>query len=131
MGEKVLVDSQIADSVELIKHLDSTGSPPSAAFWYYYEDADDWRLVLAGESLDQHLQKNEHVAYKLIAEAISTKEIVSISVSDIKLMQRADPLVKTLRFLMNTGPAGIARAHLTNTTINGIFIQEILILRSS
>ena len=131
MGEKALVDSQIADSVELIQYLDSTGSPPSSVFWYYYEDADDWRLVLAGESLDQHLPKNEHIAYKIIAEAISEKEIASISVSDIKLMRRDDPLVKTVRFLIGTGPTGVTKAHFTNTTINGIFIQEMLILRSS
>lgn len=131
MGEKALVDSQVADSVELIQYLDSIGSAPSSAFWYYFGDADDWRLVLAGESFDQHLPKNEYIAYKIIAESISAKEIASISVSDIKLMRRDDPIVKTLRFLIGTSPTVIAKAHLTNTTINGIFIQEMLILRSS
>ena len=38
MGEKTLVESQIADSIELIKHLDASGYQPSLGVWYYYDD---------------------------------------------------------------------------------------------
>ena len=47
MGEKALVESLISDAVALITKLDETGTSPTFAAWYYYADADDWRLLIA------------------------------------------------------------------------------------
>lgn len=131
MGEKPLVESLITDSIELIKGLDKLGSNPDLAAWYFYEDAGDWRLIFAGSYFDQYLPKQEALAYQKVLEAISNKELQSLSISLIKLVRTDDALPKAMSFLIGTPPDGFVQASFVDTTLNGIFIKEMLILRSA
>lgn len=131
MGEKTLVESRISDSIELIKQLDSSGYQPSVAVWYYYGDADEWRLILVGEKFDQHLPKQELLAYQAIAKAINEKNLVTINISEVKIIKSDEPLAKTLRSIVKTEPTGITGMHFSDTTISGVFINEMIILRSA
>ena len=131
MGEEALVESQVADGVELIKRLDADGAAPTLAAWYFYDDAGEWRLVLAGASFDELLPSQEPFAYRKVAEALARTNVSSLSVSDVKLVSTQSPLPKTIRFLISTPPTGFVRAHFTSNFINGIFIKEMLVLRSA
>jgi hypothetical protein len=131
MGETALVEGKVADAIQLIQKLDASGNGPSMAIWYFYDDADEWRLLIAGPTFDALLPKQEAVAYRKLVEAISGLSLSSLSVSDLKLMETKAPLAQSLRRLVGTGPTGIARAHFTNTTLNGIFIKEMIIMRSA
>jgi len=101
------------------------------AIWYFYDDADEWRLLLAGPAFDALLPKQEAIAYRKLAEAMSSLSLPSLGVSDLKLIETKSPLAQSLRRLVGTGPQGIVRAHFTNTTLNGIFIKEMIIMRSA
>jgi hypothetical protein len=131
MGEKALVESQVADAARLLAALDAAGAPPTLAAWYFYEDIDEWRLIIAGPTYDALLPKQEPVAYKKLAETLSAAALGSISISDLKLLQTSSPLVQALRFLVRTPPNAATRAHFTNTTLNGIFMKEMIIMRSA
>lgn len=131
MAEKALVETQIDDSVALIQRLDIDGYPPAFAAWYFYDDAEEWRLIIAGNEIDSMLVKQEPMAYRKIIDAMSAISLASLAVSDIKLVRTDGPLPKALKSLIGTGPTGIVRAHCTNTTLNGIFIKEMVILRSA
>ena len=131
MGEKALVENQIADAIKLIQKLDADGRAPTLAAWYYYDDADEWRLLIAGSTFDALLPKQEAVAYKYLVETMASLSLSSLTISDLKLVGTKSSLPQALRFLIRTGPDGIVRAHFTNTTLNGIFIKEMIILRST
>jgi hypothetical protein len=131
MGEKALVETLISDAVALIKRLDDLGVSPTFAAWYYYDDADEWRLLLASPALDALLPKQEAVAYRKIIEALSSTSPAALSGSDLKVVATDYPLLQALKFLLKTGPQGIARAHFTDCTVNGIFVKEMVILRSA
>ena len=131
MGETALVESQISDAVALVQKLDARGDSPSLAAWYFYDDANEWRLIMAGPSFDSALQKQEPIAYQKIVEAMAKLSLLAISVSDIKLVNSKSPLVSAIRMMIGTDPKGIARAHFIATTINGIFIKEMIVLRSA
>lgn len=131
MGEKTLVESKIPDATRLIQKLDADGSSPSLAAWYFYDDADEWRLLIAGPAFDALLPKHEPVAYRKLVEAMASLSLASLSVSDLKLVSTNSPLPRALRLLIRTGPIGVAQAHFTNTTLNGIFMKEMFILRSA
>ena len=73
MGEEALVESQISDSVSLIKSLEDDGDKPSTAIWYYFPDVAEWRLLLAGQSFDALLPKDESLAYQKIAHALERR----------------------------------------------------------
>ena len=130
MGEKTLVESQIADSVALIQKLDSRGDTATMAVWYFYDDADEWRFLIAGPSFDALLPKQEPVAYRKIAEAMTASNLSSLTISEIKVVESQSALPKAIRLIVRTDPKGIVRAHFTDTTLNGIFIKEMIILRS-
>jgi len=131
MGETVLVEAKVNDAIQLIQKLDAGGDAPSMAVWYFYDDADEWRLLIAGPTFDALLPKQEPVAYKKLVEALVSLSLSSLSISDLKVVETKSPLAQSLRHLIRTGPTGITRAQFTNTTLNRIFIKEMIILRSA
>jgi hypothetical protein len=131
MGEKALVETQVTDAVELIRKLDDVGAPPNLAVWYFYDDAGDWRLIIAGPEFDALLPNKEAVAYRKVVDAMASLSLSSLTVSDVKLVHSQSPLSRALRSLIRTPPNGIVRAHFADTTLNGIFIKEMVILRSA
>jgi hypothetical protein len=131
MGDKALVENQIADAIKLIQKLDADGRAPSLAAWYYYDDADEWRLLIAGSTFDVSSPKDEVVAYKYLVETMASLSLSSLTISDLKLVSTKSPLRQALRLLIGTGPDGIVQVHCTNSTVNGIFIKEMVILRSA
>lgn len=131
MAEAAMVEGLIEDSIELIKKLDEGNYKPSKVIWYYYDDVDSWRLIISGDKFDKLLPKQEPHAYKIIAEAVNAKNLSSLSISEVKLMKGDDPLLGTLGFLVGTGPDNIIRANFSDTTLNGIFIKDMIIMRSA
>ena len=131
MAEEALVESQIADSVSLVKTLDAEKTTPSYAAWNYFADAGEWRLLLAGPTFDALLPKQESNAYQKVAEALGKAQVTSLGIGEIKLVRTDYPLVQATRIMMGTGPDAIVRAHFKDNSINGIFIKEMLLLRSS
>jgi len=131
MGEKTLVESKIPDTIRLVEKLDIDGNSPSLVVWYFYDDVDEWRLVIAGSIFDALLPKQESIAYKKIIEAIASLSLSSLSISDLKLISTNSPLPQALRFIIRTDPKGISQAHFTDTTLNGIFMKEFFVLRSA
>lgn len=130
MAEKALVDSQLIDSQALLRSLDETVLKPALVAWYYYDDIDDWRLILCGKDIDAFLPGKEALAYKTVAEQLTTLNS-GLLVSDVKFLSTKAPLISALGFIIGTGPNDISNAHLSNTTFNGIFIKDAVILRSA
>jgi hypothetical protein len=131
MGETAMVESQIVEAISLVQKLDARGDSPTMAAWYLYDDANEWRLIIAGPTFDAVLQKQEPIAYQKIVEAMSELNLTTLAISDVKLVGTKSPLPGTIRLMIGTGPQGITRAHCTANTINGIFIKEMFVLRSA
>ena len=132
MGENALVESKISEGILLIKQLDEDDNSPSFATWYFYADVNEWRLIIAGPKFDELLPKKEPIAYKKIIESMSKLSLESLSVSDIKLVPTTSPLPLAIRTLIRTAdPTGFSQAHFIDTTLNGIFMKELIISRST
>ena len=131
MAENTLVEGLWADSVELIKKLDEGEYSPTLAVWYFYADAEQWRLLIGGPAYDALLPKQEPLAYQRISEAISSCDLTTLSISLVKLVKLDAPLAKALKFLVGTGEKGLVQATFSNTTLNGIFIKDMVVMRSA
>lgn len=131
MGEETLVEGLFEDSSNLVKKLDSDGNAPVFVVWYFYEDANEWRLLVGGPPFDQLLPKEEPLAYQTISEAISELDLSTLSISLVKLVKMDEPLPKAVKFLIRTGADSTMDAHFMNTTLNGIFIKEMFVMRSA
>jgi hypothetical protein len=115
----------------LVERLDQEHTGPTAALWYFYDDADEWRLLLASPEFDKLLPKQEPVAYRNVIETIGALHLASLGPSDLRIVPTAYPLLDSLKRLIKTGPNAITRAYFTNTTINRIFVKDMVVLRST
>jgi hypothetical protein len=131
MGEKALVESQISDSIELVRKLDEVAASPNFAVWYFFHDAEDWRLLIAGPKFDGLLKKSGSLAYHLVAEAMNKMPLSSISIADIKLVPSDSVLPKTVGIMIQTPANALMRAHFTDNFVNGVFLKEMFVLRSA
>ncbi|HVC21110.1 MAG TPA: hypothetical protein VNE16_13610 [Vicinamibacterales bacterium] len=131
MAEETLVESLITDSVKLVEALDRQGDGPSNALWYFFSDAEQWRLLIAGSTFDQLLPKDEAQAYKKIATAIDEADIDSLTIADVKLVRTDDTLLVATKFALRTPSDRVVRAHFRDNTFNGIFVKEMLVLRAA
>jgi hypothetical protein len=133
MGENALVESQITDAIALIQRLDSQGDAPTLAAWYYYDDAAEWHLLIGGPTFDTLLKNRQQqpLAYRKIAEAMAQITPSALTMSDIKIVDSQAALPRAIRLLIGTAPNGIVRAHFTDNMLNGIFIKEMIVLRSA
>ncbi len=130
MGETALVDPFVADAISLVKQLDEGPNSPTFVAWYYYDEADEWRLLIASPSLDPLLQKQEAVAYQKVIVALSQTSPFALSVSDLKIVPTSYPLVQALGTLVKTGTQGTSRFQFRDCMIGGVFIKDVTILRS-
>jgi hypothetical protein len=130
MGETALVVSYIAAAKALVQQLETDGITPSHVLWYFFENTDDWKLLLAGKYFDSLLPKQEASAYLAVVKAHIKLSDVELPLSAIQLVKTDDPIVKAAELLMKTGDA-LTVARFGNTLINGIFIKEMFIMRSN
>lgn len=131
MGEEALVDSKVTDTAALIRALESHNHRPTMAVWHYFTDANDWRLLIAGPSFDPMLPKDESRAYQVVAEALKQSKPASLWISDVKVLKTDNDLLDVVRTLIRTDPSGVIRAHFQDNTVNGVFLKDILVMRSS
>ncbi len=130
MGEKLLVDGLTEDTKSLIANLDESQKKCSLVAWYYYPDSDEWKLLLAGQWLDDLLPNQEAIAYQKIAQAIKDSSLNSLSISFIRLLKRTDHIAEAISMLIGTDMGPLGHMHFTGTSLNGIYIDEMLIMRS-
>jgi len=129
MDQAVLVEQKQSEGERLVRALDGAGLPPSAAFWFYYPEADLWNLILAGSQFSA--SKGAPIdPYRKIAGVTSQLKppATAVSIADIRTVEEGDPIVIALRTMVHTG-ADISSIRLTNNFINGIHIADALVYR--
>lgn len=126
-----LVDDQIHDAGTLVKQLDADGLSPTLAVWHYSYDTYGWRLLIASPSIDTLLSASGLAAYKRVVDALKSAGPLSLGVADIKLVRTDVDLARAIGSLIETEPDGTASARFSNTTLDGIFIPEMVVLRSA
>ena len=131
MAEDTLVESLVTDAHQLVAELDRLGDVPTNVLWYFYSDAEEWRLLVAGRSFDQLLPKDEGKAYQRIARAIDSARLDSLTIADVKLVRTDDALLSATKGAIKTPPDQVVRAHFRDCTFNGIFVKEMLVLRAA
>ena len=131
MAEETLVESLIADSIKLVQQFDAQGDNPTNVLWYFYSDAEEWRLLVAGPSFDGLLPKDEAQAYQRVAKALASLELDSLTIADVKIVRTDDTLLSATKFVLKTPPTGVVRAHFRDNTFNGVFVKEMLVLRAA
>ena len=127
MVAMTLTKEMIEEGAALVRKLDESGVQPDAAFWFYFPDVQQWKLVLAEIKLGE---KGPRQIYKKIQQVISADQMdmPDLALDDITLAKPDAPIVGLLRHVIHTGP-GIGGIRFTNNVVNGTVIDDAYIYR--
>lgn len=131
MAEETLVESLIEDSINLVKQLDAQGDTPTKVLWYFYADAEEWKLLVAGPAFDRFLPKDEAPVYQKIAQALAKTQLDSLTIADVKVVRTDDDLLSATKYVLKTAPTSVVRARFRDNTFNGVFVRDMLVLRAA
>lgn len=97
MVEDSLVDRKIAKGERFLKALDAAGVPVDAALWFYFDEAEAWRLVVSTPIVDE---KGMFAAYQAFDEATEAADPpIDFDLGELRAASRKDPIIKALRGL--------------------------------
>lgn len=127
MVETVLTKEMIDSGAKLIHKLDERSVRPDAAFWFYFPDIQEWKLVLAEVKVEKEGTKE---VYREIQKVLSkfSQDIGDLSLDNIAVSKMDAPIVSLLRIAIHTGP-GISGIRFKNNVINGTVIEDAYIYR--
>lgn len=127
MVESTLTKEMIASGKALVSKLDDSGVQPDAAFWFYFPDIKEWKLVLAEVKVGS---SGPTRVYQDIQKIISqfSDELGELSLNHITLTKPDAPIVKLLQVGIRTGDE-ISGIRFTNNVINGVVIEDAYIYR--
>ena len=95
--------------------------PVSASFWYYFPDAEEWRLVVATSLFES---QGPRTTYSRIQKAIKHAGLTEqLPVYRVAAMSPNDSLIKLMRLAVRTGP-GITGIRFTGNAINNVLIED-------
>ena len=117
-----LVDAGAA----LIAALDAAGAGPDVAFWLWFRDVDDWRLLLAEGRLLQH---GSRIAYGRIRRMLADPDSdLSLEPDLVGVATGEAPAVAVLRSAISTGP-GIHDVRIRDNVLNGVRVRRAYVYR--
>mgnify|MGYP006298722171 CR=1 FL=1 len=124
-----LSDSMIKAGAKLVERLDLEKSQVKSAFWLYISDEKIWKLIIASPLVDS---EGPRKFYKRIVTANESaeKDEDIISLNDIGVTNTSDQIVQLLKIAIGTGD-GMSGIRFSRNTINGVFIEDCYIYRSS
>ena len=134
MAQDVLVTQSLTDPMieagaKLIERLDATDSDVRSAFWLYSSDTQTWKLVIASPLVDE---KGPRDYYKRIIDAnmLASTEEQTLSINDVRVVGTKHHMHQLLASAFGDTPSVFGR-RLTGNTINGVFIEDAHLYRST
>jgi len=124
-----LTDEMIETGALLTQKLDDLGFPIAVAMWFFMPDINEWRLLFASPKLST---TGPREVYKQIEEGRKAlgAQAERLPLSVISLMDTNHQLVKLVQVALHTG-SGVSRVRFSKNVINGHFIDDALIYRST
>lgn len=126
MDKKTLVNIDIEEGKKLLEQLDRSNMKISCALWYYVQDIEEWRLILATDLVDTFGPKKAYT--NLLAQINKDAISIDIPFEAISLISPNDPLIKLFKFAIITGP-GISGIRFSGNVINGVLIKDSYLYR--
>ena len=135
MAKDTLVTGDFSDAMRdagalLLQSLDGDAAGVRSAFWMYFPDLKTWKFIIASEKVDM---EGPREFYKRVIKAnrnAKAHEYI-ISLNDIGVSNLKNPIVILIGFVIGTPENAIAGIRFSRSTINGTFIEDAYIYRSS
>ena len=126
MVTSTLTEEKIKAGENLVREADSLKMNINAALWLYFQEQEDWKLMISIKGLDKLGPKSTYNKLQKLISKVHIKE--QISLSEIALIKPQAPMLDLLRTMVRTGP-GISGIRFTGNVINGQLIPDAYIYR--
>ena len=133
MAKDILVPDMLSEQMikagaKLVERLDVDKSEVKSAFWLFFQEERLWKLIIASTLVASEGPRN---FYKRVVSANqqADEEESVLSLNDISVTGVDHQIVQLLR-LIGTG-IGISGIRFSRNSINGVFIEDAYIYRSS
>ena len=125
MAAAILVDSDVEMGRELLRSLDETKFPVTAAAWIFFPDIEEWRLVIRTPKAEKNLQQ------ALLELAVSLDERGDLrrrlDLSRVRLVPPKDKLLAAMGSVVRV--EGTSDIRFTRNVINGVVVDDALTYR--
>jgi hypothetical protein len=133
MDRTALVELVIGIDIEggkrLLKALDEAGINVPGAFWLYFPEAEEWRLVFV---MPKVKREGSLKAYRLIDNELRKLDSIADMLSlHITVRDSNDDLIKAMRKAIKTEPDAIDDIFWDKRVVNGVYIDGAYIYRMS
>lgn len=113
----------------LIAYLDAGAALPiNSALWMFRPEIGTYRLVLATPAVRVTGRKH---AYKRVQAALQRTETPALLLSDVEVVDSADPMINLLKIAIRTPPKALAGINFVGNVINGASFPDSYIYRVS
>lgn len=120
-----LTETQIASGKELIEAAERKGIHITAAFWFYFDNGESWKLVLSTKKI---VQDGPRETYEKIQKVLKSSSTITLTLSEISLLKPKAPLLVLMRSVIKTGP-GISGIRFTGNVVNSQLIPDAYVYR--
>jgi hypothetical protein len=123
--DKSVCQYLVSSGSRLVQILDATSAQPEFAMWVLNSESEAWKLWI--------VPKNEKLDYRDFYGVVSrsmtlnSQALFGLDISSVELVDRKNPAVKSLSRSFQI-PNG--NVHLSNSSFNGFYLPEGIILRS-
>lgn len=115
-----LTEGDIEFGKQVTEQLKAKDFPIDGAFWLYDEEAEDWRLVIATNLVDQ---RGPQEAYNLLTHTVPFRERSYFRSANITLMSPQNPIFVALKKTFAAGRSAEGQ-RLQHQLVNGVLITD-------
>jgi len=131
MAAPELVEQDIKDGETLVRRLDRDDFAVTAAFWYYRPEDETWKLIIGSDVVGT---EGPREAYRRLGKSIkrirkSGPKKFALDSFRVELVKPDTPLPSLLRKAIKA--PRIQRIRFSRNTINGVYVEDALIYRST
>jgi hypothetical protein len=127
MDSNALVDFQIDAGQRVITRLVRDGFPVEAAFWARTTEEDIWFLYIASPVVEE---KGPMQSYRALQASLQQLQGIPLSLSDIKLIGRTNPITRDVITILNNRYPGSLATRYGGRRLGDMSIHEIYIYPS-
>jgi hypothetical protein len=102
MGKTILVEEDITCSKKLIKRLETDQFKVNSAFWLYFPELEEWKLVISTDFIDKCGPRK---AYSFVQDKLEKIKPRIISLNDINIVGKNYELIESKRYVLISADA--------------------------
>ncbi len=134
MAKDILVMDSLSDQMteagaRLIERLDADNAEVRSAFWFFSPEEKKWKLIIASPLVGSEGPKKFYKRVSGANENANAGEVV-VSLHDIEVVNTNHQIVQIMKTAIKTG-GGISGIRFSRNTINGVFVEDAYIYRTS